>query len=111
VTASKSKKGAIQLRDVVLEANSVVAVVLESCTLKKKLKAELLDTIGYSGDADQHVYDFIRGLFGKSQSFYLGVAMPGISNSIAKKTSHQSSAYNIREMRLFLLLLLVVVKL
>ena len=53
MTASKSKKGAIQLRDVVWEANSVVAVVLESCTLKEKLKTELL-SMGYSsGNVDR----------------------------------------------------------
>jgi hypothetical protein len=70
VTGSDSKLGAIQLRDVVLEANGF-AKVQETCTLKDTLKTEL-KSIGYSGDADQHVLNFILGLFGKSCMMLFG---------------------------------------
>jgi hypothetical protein len=71
VTGSNSKKGAIQLRDVILEANGF-ATVRESCTLMDTMKNEL-ESIGYpSGNADQHVCNFIGGLFGKSNMFLFG---------------------------------------
>jgi hypothetical protein len=64
VTAAGSKQAAIQLRDFVLEANGF-AKVQEFCTLKDKLRMELL-SMGYSYDIDTHVFQFIRGLFGKT---------------------------------------------
>jgi hypothetical protein len=76
VTASDSKKGAFQLRDVVLEANDS-AVVLETCSLKDTLKSELR-RMGYSEDI--------------KKSMIASVVMHGSSNSIAKTSSHQSSS-------------------
>ena len=70
MTASKSKLGAIQLRDVVLEANGF-ATVCESCSLKDVLLGEL-SCLEYSGDANQHVCRFIDGLFGKSNMMLFG---------------------------------------
>jgi len=58
------------LRDVLLEANGY-ATVVDKCTLKKKLKDEL-SRLEYSGDADQHVRNFIQGLFGKSGMMLFG---------------------------------------
>jgi hypothetical protein len=60
VTGNKSKKGALQLRDVVLEENGF-ATVRESCTLMDTMKSEL-GRLGYSGDADKHITSFVRGL-------------------------------------------------
>jgi hypothetical protein len=70
VTGSNSKKGAIQLRDVILEANGF-ATVRESCSLNDKLLGEL-SRLEYSGDADQHVSQFIRGLFGETNMRLFG---------------------------------------
>ena len=40
-------------------SDNCTAVVLEPCTLKENLKDEL-ESIGYSGDASQHIYNFIN---------------------------------------------------
>jgi hypothetical protein len=72
VTASGSGGGSIQLRDIdVVDKDNYTAVVSEECSLKEKLKGEL-SLLEYSGDADRHIYDFIRGLFGKSGMMLFG---------------------------------------
>jgi hypothetical protein len=71
VTADETKKRDIQLRDLTVDKENCTAIVLESCTLKKKLRTELL-SMGYSGDANQHVRRFIDGLFGKNNMMLFG---------------------------------------
>jgi hypothetical protein len=72
VTADDSEKGAIlnvKFRDVdVADKENDTAIVLETCALKDKLKAKLR-RMEYSGDVNQHVYHFIRGLFGKGKMY------------------------------------------
>jgi hypothetical protein len=73
VTATHIGPVHIKLRDLVRVTNDT-AVVLESCTLKNKLKAELI-SMEYSDDSrknSQHVGNFIRGLFGKGGMMLFG---------------------------------------
>jgi hypothetical protein len=65
VTASDSKLGAIQLRDIdEVDKENGTAVVVDKCTLKDKLKAELR-WIKYSGYVDDHVCHFSLGIIWK----------------------------------------------
>jgi hypothetical protein len=73
VTATDTGPGAIQLRDVILEANGF-AKVLEVCTLKDTLASKLRPTED-SDDSQQmnaHIYKFIRGLLGKGDMYLFG---------------------------------------
>ena len=69
VTISEHK--AIQFRDLDVDMENGTAVVLETSMLKVKLKDELR-RLGYSGNVDNHVYNFIRGLFGKNNMYLFG---------------------------------------
>jgi hypothetical protein len=66
-----SKGGGVQMRDLIVDKDNCTAVVSEECTLKVKLKSEL-GRLGYSGNVDNHVYNFIRGLFGKNNMYLFG---------------------------------------
>jgi hypothetical protein len=66
-----SKGGGVQMRDLIVDKDNCTAVVSEECTLKVKLKSEL-GRLGYSGNVDIHVRNFIRGLFGKSGMMLFG---------------------------------------
>jgi hypothetical protein len=57
--------GGIQLRDITVDDDNCTAFVSEECMLYDTLASEL-ENIGYSGNADAHVRNFIYGLFGKS---------------------------------------------
>jgi hypothetical protein len=73
VTASDSKPGAIQLRDAdEVDKENGIAVVLDKYTLEDSLESELR-RLGYSsGKVDEHVSNFIRGLFGKGGMMLFG---------------------------------------